>query len=94
MKKILLSIFAVLFAFAGVQAQTTKTYTYDFSSNANWVTTEGGSTNVGTSFIINLQIFIIKEVVINLMLTVQVILILRAISCGVNLVNILNFQLI
>ena len=49
MKKFLLSIFAVMLAVFSVQAQTTKTYTYDFSSNANWVTTEGGSTNVGTS---------------------------------------------
>ena len=46
MKKILLSIFAVLFAFAGVHSQETKTYTYDFSTNTNWVTTKGGSTNV------------------------------------------------
>ena len=29
-----------------VQAQTTKTYTYDFSNSSVWVTTAGGTTNV------------------------------------------------
>ena len=37
MKKFLLSIFAVMLAVFSVQAET-KTYTYDFSKNTNWVT--------------------------------------------------------
>ena len=45
MKKFLLSIFAVMLAVFSVQAET-KTYTYDFSKNTNWVTTKGGSTTV------------------------------------------------
>ena len=47
MKKFLLSIFAVMLAVFSVQAET-KTYTYDFSKNTNWVTTKGGSTAVAT----------------------------------------------
>ncbi len=47
MKKFLLSIFAVMLAVFSVQAET-KTYTYDFSKNTNWVTTKGGSTVVAT----------------------------------------------
>ena len=47
MKKFLLSIFAVILAVFSVQAET-KTYTYDFSKNTNWVTTKGGSTAVAT----------------------------------------------
>ena len=46
MKKFLLSILCCLMAVFAVQAQTTKTHTYDFSQSSVWVTTAGGTTNV------------------------------------------------
>ena len=59
MKKFLLSIFAVMLAVFSVQADT-KTYTYDFSKNAYWVTTKGGSTTVAAGSSNKLNAFYYK----------------------------------
>ena len=60
MKKILLSIFCCMLAVIGLQAET-KTYSYDFSKNTNFVTTKGGTTVVGTSSSNKLNDFYYKD---------------------------------
>ena len=61
MKKFLLSIFCCLMAVFSVQAQSTKEYIYDFSSNSNWVTVAGGTTAVATGSSNKLSDFYHKE---------------------------------
>lgn len=59
MKKLLLLMLSCMLMSIGVYAET-KTYTYDFSSNTNWVTTKGGSTNVATGSSNKLNAFYYK----------------------------------